>query len=491
MILKDRKQLVAAVYDSKETKNLKSGAVSVYTGLHTGRAPTAKYIVCDEETKAQIDWNNNQKMSNKEFSEFLEKAKRHEASLSEVYIQHLFAGRDEEHQLALTIRNSKIWQALFANNMFVRNRDSDTPPVEHWDLYCYPEMHDEARVLINFSSHDIIITGTHYAGEIKKSIFSVLNYVLPQKDILPMHCSVNVGIDGLNSAIFFGLSGTGKTTLSADSNRMLVGDDEHGWSSQGLFNFEGGCYAKVINLSKELEPEIWEATQGPGAVLENVVVSKEGIPMFDRKDHTENTRGSYPIERIPNSSSTGICGHPDNIIFLTCDAFGVLPPVTLLSNDEAIDHFLMGYTAKVAGTESGINEPIATFSHCFGAPFMPRPPKVYANILRRKVESHNVKCWLVNTGWAGGGPASGKRMPIQVSREIVRKILSGEMVKLNFYKHVPTGLSIPQTTNNSLLDRYIAPEAQWPDTEDYMAEASRLMKMWSNRLNELGCKDEA
>ena len=490
MILEDRAQLIAAVYESKEVTKLKSGAVSVYTGLHTGRAPTAKYIVYDEETKTQIDWNNSQKISNEEFSEFLEKAKRHEASLNEVYIQHLFAGRDEEHQLALTVRNSKIWQALFANNMFVRNRASDTPPAEHWDLYCYPEMQDEARVLINFSSQEIIITGTHYAGEIKKSIFTVLNYILPKQDILPMHCSVNVGKDGSNSAIFFGLSGTGKTTLSADSNRILVGDDEHGWSDQGLFNFEGGCYAKVINLSKKSEPEIWEATQGPGAVLENVVISEEGIPMFDRGDHTENTRGSYPIERIHNSSVAGTCNHPNNIVFLTCDAFGVLPPVVLLSSNEAIDHFLMGYTAKVAGTESGIDEPIATFSHCFGAPFMPRPATDYSKILRRKVESHNVKCWLVNTGWSGGEYGVGKRMPIEVSREIVNQIVSGDLANKKFIRHEYTGLSIPTALSN-LIEPYIIPEDSWDDIDRYKIQAKKLMNMWADRLKELESKDES
>jgi phosphoenolpyruvate carboxykinase (ATP) len=490
MILEDRAQLIAAVYDSKETTSLKSGAVSVYTGLHTGRAPDAKYIVYDEETKAQVDWSNSKKISNEEFSEFLEKAKRHEASLNEVYIQHLFAGRDEEHQLALTVRNSKIWQALFANNMFVRNRASDTPPAEHWDLYCYPEMQDEARVLINFSSQEIIITGTHYAGEIKKSIFTVLNYTLPKQDILPMHCSVNVGKDDSNSAIFFGLSGTGKTTLSADSNRILVGDDEHGWSDQGLFNFEGGCYAKVINLSKKSEPEIWEATQGPGTVLENVVISEEGIPMFDRGDRTENTRGSYPIERIHNSSVTGTCNHPNNIVFLTCDAFGVLPPVALLSPNEAIDHFLMGYTAKVAGTESGIDEPVATFSQCFGAPFMPRPATDYSKILRRKVESHNVKCWLVNTGWSGGEYGVGKRMPIEVSREIVNQIVSGDLANKKFIRHEYTGLSVP-TAVGHLIEPYVIPEDSWDDIDRYKIQAKKLMNMWADRLKELESKDES
>ena len=355
---------------------------------------------------------------------------------------------------------------------------------------CFPEMENDPKVVICFHEKKIVITGTHYAGEIKKSIFTVLNFILPEKGILPMHCSVNTDKDGKNPAIFFGLSGTGKTTLSASDDRILIGDDEHGWSSTGLFNFEGGCYAKVIDLSREHEPEIWNAVQQPGATLENVVISDEGEPLFDRSDHTENTRGSYPIEHIENASRIGTCGHPNNIIFLTCDAFGVLPPVSKLSIEEAVQHFLLGYTAKVAGTESGITEPVMTFSHCFGAPFMPRKANEYADILRKKILEHDVHCWLVNTGWSGGSYGTGARMPIAVSREVVRQILSGDLAKVDFSKHVHTGLTIPTATSSELLNEYLVPEQRWEvvdinatkGKEKYTDKASYLMNEWKKRF---------
>lgn len=487
----NRQRLINAAASSKETKVLDCGAVVVLTGDHTGRSPEAKYIALDQITKDTIDWKNNKKCSESEFLTWLDRVSEYERSLESYQKQLLYAGRDEKYQIELVVNTSKEWQALFANNMFVRERKAYDAARDQWELFCYPDMHHEPRVLISFVWKKIVITGTHYAGEIKKSIFTVLNYILTPEDILPMHCSVNTDAEGENAAIFFGLSGTGKTTLSADSTRTLVGDDEHGWSNEGLFNFEGGCYAKVINLSRENEPEIWEAVQYPGAVLENVVVSDEGIPKFDAKDYTENTRGSYPINHIPNASDTGVCGHPKNIIFLTCDAFGVLPPVAKLSVDEAVQHFLMGYTAKVAGTESGVTEPVATFSHCFGAPFMPRRAQTYAELLREKVEEHNVKCWLVNTGWSGGGYGIGERMPISVSRSVVNLVLSGELVKRDFMTHKYTGLAIPSKTSNRELNKYLSPEYNWDDLNDYEAAATRLMEMWSNRLNDLEVQDES
>ena len=297
-----------------------------------------------------------------------------------------------------------------------------------------------------------------------------------------MHCSVNTSTIGQNPAIFFGLSGTGKTTLSASPGRVLIGDDEHGWSPTGIFNFEGGCYAKVINLNKDSEPQIWDAVQAPGAILENVVISDGGIPQFDASDYTENTRGSYPIDHIPNASSTGVCMHPKNIIFLTCDAFGVLPPVSRLSASEAVDHFLMGYTAKVAGTEAGVTEPKATFSHCFGAPFMPLHASKYADLLRSKVELNDVKCWLVNTGWSGGEYGVGERMPIAVSREIVDMILSGTMAACDFFRHRHTGLLVPLVTPSGDVNKYIHPERRWTSSTAYENSANTLMRLWEEKL---------
>ena len=495
-----REKLIAAASDSSDVKVLKTGALVVNTGKCTGRSPDAKSIVADNITENAIDWDNNSKLAIDSWSELFLKARNFELN-NIVHKQTLFAGRDEVHQIQVVVKTSKMWQALFANNMFVRERVSDQPVADAWELMCFPEMGDTPTVAISFLWKKIIITGTHYAGEIKKSIFTVLNFVLPAKDILPMHCSVNTDKNGQNSAIFFGLSGTGKTTLSATKDRTLIGDDEHGWSDTGLFNFEGGCYAKVIDLSKESEPAIWHAVQQQGATLENVVVSDTGIPLFNRSDHTENTRGSYPIEHIENASTIGTCGHPGNIVFLTCDAFGVLPPVSKLSIDEAVQHFLLGYTAKVAGTEAGVTEPVMTFSHCFGAPFMPRKAQEYADILRRKITEHGVDCWLVNTGWSGGPYGVGSRMPIAVSREVVSQILTGKLARSEFVEHTYTGLSIPTTTSSELLNKYLVPEQSWAviDIHDpsgnedydfsqarYKDKVSYLMKEWAKRFKAQG-----
>lgn len=498
-----REKLIAAASDSSNVNTLRTGAIVVNTGTCTGRSPNAKAIVGDNVTRNDVDWSNNSECSLDDWAELFVKARDFEYNHDNVIEQTLYAGRDEEHQLKLTVKTTHAWQALFANNMFVRNRQSDNMISQSWELMCFPELENEPRVAINFTYRKIIITGTHYAGEIKKSIFTVLNFVLPTKNILPMHCSVNTDHAGANPAIFFGLSGTGKTTLSASADRTLIGDDEHGWSKDGLFNFEGGCYAKVINLSKEAEPEIWQAVQQHGATLENVVISDNGEPLFDRSDHTENTRGSYPIEHIANASRVGICGHPTNIVFLTCDAFGVLPPVSKLSIDDAVQHFLLGYTAKVAGTEAGIIEPVMTFSHCFGAPFMPRKPNEYAKLLREKILEHDVDCWLVNTGWSGGPYGVGDRMPIAVSRAVIDQILSGNLSKCEFTNHAYTGLSIPVETKSDLLNEYLQPEASWsvidihqptvgPDgtvlddrdcnQETYADKAAYLMCEWNKRF---------
>lgn len=478
----DRTDLIESAQVEDGLIRTATGALIVGTGKCTGRSPEAKFIVEDESTADAVDWENTQSMSPAEYSVFYRQYIEHVNS-SRHYTQVLYAGNDHDHQLQLAVHTSTAWQALFANNMFVRHRKSKTTPSELWHLYSFPEYSEDPKVVINFDCRTILIAGTLYAGEIKKSVFTVLNFILTDEDILPMHCSVNVDTEGENAAVFFGLSGTGKTTLSADYGRRLVGDDEHGWSARGLFNFEGGCYAKVIDLTKSSEPEIWDAVQRPGAILENVVVNFDGKPDFTDSTLTENTRGSYPIHHIPNAIPSGEAGHPSNIMFLTCDAFGVLPPVSRLLPEEAVRQFMMGYTAKVAGTEAGIDEPVATFSPCFGAPFMPRPAEVYAGLLREKIEERNVSCWLVNTGWSGGGYGTGERMPIGVSRAAVRSIISGELNQVPFTRHEPTQLSIPRTCPNSTLNEYLVPEDSWKDKEGYARAAKNLMEMWSAQMN--------
>ena len=396
--------------------------------------------------------------------------------------QSLQAGWDDKYSLSLHVVTELAWQSLFAQNMFVR-RTPGGMSLQEWVLYCAPGAQKEPRVMINLHSREILITGTYYAGEIKKSVFTVLNYLLPQLDVLPMHCSVNTAQDGSRPAIFFGLSGTGKTTLSSDEGRLLIGDDEHGWSPDGLFNFEGGCYAKVINLSQVAEPQIWDACQQPGSILENVVI-KNGKPDFSEGLYTENTRASYDISNISSASSTGVCAHPKNVVFLTCDAFGVLPPVSKLTHRQAVDHFKMGYTAKVAGTEDGVVEPQATFSHCFGAPFMPLHVDTYAALLEKKIHDHDVDCWLVNTGWSGGGYGSGERMPIEVSRNVVRMIVSGKLAGMKFMVHEKTGLTIPTSVCDT-VDDYLVPEARWQEASKYDEACDRLLDLFEDRLKNL------
>lgn len=467
-----------------EAIRLETGALVTKTGKYTGRCPDAKFFVCDEEDELArtIDWKNNSAISSDDFRKvkdtivsYLEK----NAWRKQPITQTVFAGADKAHSLKVNITTELICHAVFVQNMFVEHL-ADTPSFQEWNLLSAPGAHDDPKVLIDLHNREILITGTYYAGEIKKAVFTVMNYLMPARNVLPMHCSVNSNLDGSAPAIFFGLSGTGKTTLSSDHGRTLIGDDEHGWSPEGLFNFEGGCYAKVINLSKEDEPQIWAAAHTEGSILENVVV-KDGKPDFTDATITENTRASYDISAIADASSTGVCSHPTNVIFLTCDAFGVLPPVSRLTEQQAIDHFCMGYTAKVAGTEAGVKEPTATFSHCFGAPFMPLDVSVYAKLLQEKITKHSVNCWLVNTGWAGGGYGKGERMPISVSRTIVRAIVSGELVDLPFATHEATGLSIPLSIDES-TDNFLVPEALWPSAQEYNEACAKLMQMFADNL---------
>lgn len=477
-----RDELIRVSLKSEGAVRSKGGAIVVTTGKCTGRSPDAKSIVCDSLTEASIDWKNNRPATRQAFLDAKQTAVDY-LNKRVQYRQHLYAGFDEEHRIKLMVITEHAWQGLFASNMFIKPDDTRAEKLAFtqpdWTLYCAPSAIDVPTVMIDFTHKEVVIMGTHYAGEIKKSIFTALNFLLPEKGVLPMHCSVNTSLKGDNPAVFFGLSGTGKTTLSSDVNRLLVGDDEHGWSNTGLFNFEGGCYAKVINLCRDSEPQIWEASQREGAILENVILNPDGTPDFSNGSHTENTRASYDLSLIDNTLESGQCGHPKNVVFLTCDAFGVLPPVSKLTPEEASEHFTMGYTAKVAGTEAGITEPVATFSHCFGAPFMPLPVESYAQLLREKIEEHNVDCWLVNTGWSGGPYGTGSRMPIEVSREVVNRIIDGRMSKEKFEIHEHTQLQIPSITSG-LLSEYVRPETTWDDVDEYQTAAQALLDLFKS-----------
>ena len=477
-----RQVLVKAAQLKENAIRLNCGALSVETGKYTGRSPHAKHIVVDSLTSELVDWKNNSGCTSEEFNVIRDLVTSKMNECDEVYVQQVFAGSDPQCRIKVEITTTLAWQSIFVKNMFIEPNATELESYgsADWKLFCCPSASKEPKVMVSFEKKEIYICGTFYAGEIKKSIFTVLNFILPESNILPMHCSVNEDISGENATVFFGLSGTGKTTLSADASRSLIGDDEHGWSNDGLFNFEGGCYAKVINLSKFAEPEIWDACQNSGAVLENVVI-KDGRPDFSDNSLTENTRGSYDLARIKNASKSGMTGHPKNVVFLTCDAFGVLPPVSKLSPKEATEHFMMGYTAKVAGTESGVTKPEATFSHCFGAPFMPLPAKTYASLLRARIEEHNVDCWLVNTGWTGGPYGTGNRMPIAVSREIINQIVSGELANKNYVEHELTKLMIP-TDCEKEVNKYLRPENTWEDFEDYKTHAKNLMSLFAEKL---------
>ncbi len=463
------------------------GALRVLTGQYTGRSPKDKFVVEEETSRDQIWWGDiNQPVSEEVFERLHRKVVDHLQQRDELFVLDAFAGADPRYHLPVRVVSEVAYHALFAWNMFVRATPEEL--AEHHPeftvlaaptLQADPEK-DGTRtgtfILVNMKKRMILIGGTLYSGEVKKGIFSVMNYLLPQKGIMPMHCSANIGPNG-DTAIFFGLSGTGKTTLSADSSRTLIGDDEHGWSDDGVFNFEGGCYAKTINLRPETEPEIYATTQRFGTILENVVLDDFRNPDFDDARYTQNTRASYPLFYIPNASETGMGGHPQNIVFLTADAFGVLPPISLLSPEQAMYHFISGYTAKVAGTERGVTEPQATFSACFGAPFMPLHPTVYAKLLAEKIKRHNVKVWLVNTGWTGGPYGVGERMKLKYTRRMVNAALNGELDGVEFVEEPFFGLMIP-TTVPDVPDELLNPRNTWADPEAYDAKARELAEMF-------------
>ncbi|MBI1867539.1 MAG: phosphoenolpyruvate carboxykinase [Methylocystis sp.] len=466
----------------------RGGPLVAETGAHTGRSPNDKFIVRDALTDASIWWDNSGAMTPESFDKLYADMLAHAKKLN-LFAQDLYGGADPSHRLKVRVFTEYAWHSLFIRNLLIRPQRSelesfvaDLTIVDLPSFRADPARHgcrSETVIAIDFSRKLVLIGGTSYAGEIKKAVFTYLNYVLPAKRVLPMHCSANADTDkGGGAALFFGLSGTGKTTLSADASRCLIGDDEHGWGEEGIFNFEGGCYAKAIKLSREAEPEIFATSERFGSIMENVVLDPvTRAPDFDDDSKTENTRIAYPLDFIANASATGRAGHPTSIVMLTCDAFGVLPPISKLDPAQAMYHFLSGYTAKVAGTEKGVSEPQATFSTCFGAPFMPRHPSEYGNLLRELIALHGVDCWLLNTGWSGGKYGVGRRMPIRLTRALLRAALNGSLAKTKFRADPSFGLLAPQSApgiESDLLD----PIKTWASKEEFAETAKKLVGMF-------------
>ena len=463
----------------------RDGALVVDTGQHTGRSPRDKVIVRDDETEGSIWWANNGAITREAFERLRADVAAYMATRHH-FVQELFAGADERHRIRVNVHTELAWHSLFIRNLLIRPTDDTAGGPADLTIIAAPGFRaDPARygvrsetvIACDFTNRVVVIVGTSYAGEMKKAVFTFLNYVLPTKGVMPMHCSANVGPDG-DSAIFFGLSGTGKTTLSATADRTLVGDDEHGWGPDGIFNFEGGCYAKTLRLSPQAEPQIYAATGRFGTVLENVPVSDiTGAPDFDDDSRTENTRAAYPLPFIANASATGVAGHPKTLVMLTADAFGVLPPIARLTPDQAIYHFLSGFTAKIAGTEKGVKDPEPTFSACFGAPFMPRPPVEYGNLLRRMIAEHEVDCWLVNTGWTGGPFGVGRRMPIAWTRGLLNSALSGRLADAPSRLDRHFGFAVPLAADG-VPDEALDPRETWADKAAFTRQAERLVEMF-------------
>ena len=465
------------------------GALAVRTGQHTGRSAQDKFVVRDALTESTVWWDGNKPMDPGKFETLYLDMLDHARDM-DLYVQDLRGGADARNGVAVRVITELAWHSLFIRNLLIRpEREAlrsfiaDMTILDLPSFRAHPERHGcrtETVIACDFSRKIVLIAGTSYAGEMKKSVFTFLNFLLPENGVMPMHCSANTG-DGEDTAVFFGLSGTGKTTLSADAERTLIGDDEHGWSEDGIFNFEGGCYAKTIRLSAEAEPEIHATTQRFGTVLENVVLDENRVPDFDDASLTENGRCAYPLDFIPNASETGRASHPRNIIMLTADAFGVLPPIARLTPAQAMYHFLSGYTAKVAGTEKGVTEPQATFSTCFGAPFMPRQPREYGNLLRDLISRHNVDCWLVNTGWTGGAYGTGSRMPIADTRALLNAALDGSLADAQYRTDPNFGFAVPvavEGVNPDLLD----PRSTWSDPQAYDRQAGRLVAMFASNF---------
>lgn len=470
------------------------GALLVETGKFTGRSPQDKHVVKTPFVESTIWWENNRQMSVEGFDALYDDMLEHMKG-RDYFVQDLFGGADPSNRLDVRVVTELAWHSLFIRHLLRRPEAEELARfvpeftiINSPTFRADPERHNcrsETVIALNFDKKLILIGGTEYAGENKKSVFTLLNYLLPGKGVMPMHCSANHAPGNpVDTAIFFGLSGTGKTTLSADPERVLIGDDEHGWSDHGTFNFEGGCYAKTINLSAEAEPEIFATTKMFGTVIENMVYDEDTLELdFEDDSLTPNMRCAYPLSYISNASETAIGGHPKNIVMLTCDAFGVLPPIARLTPAQAMYHFLSGFTSKVAGTERGITEPQPTFSTCFGAPFMPRRPEVYGNLLREKISRHGATCWLVNTGWTGGAYGTGSRMPIKATRALLSAALDGSLSKAPYRKDPNFGFEVP-TTVDGVPDILLDPRRTWDDSSAYDAQAAKLVAMFSDNFSQ-------
>jgi phosphoenolpyruvate carboxykinase (ATP) len=484
----------AALYEEalrqEEVVLAANGPLACRTGQHTGRSPNDKFVVREASSEAQIAWGKVNRPMDAAHFDALHRELLGSLKGKRLYVLDCFAGADPDYRLPVRVINEFAWHNLFARNLFIIDpaaAAAHTPQftvIDSPSFHADPQRHgtrSEVVIAVSFEKKLILIGGTSYAGEMKKSIFSVLNYLLPLRGVLSMHCSANIGSAG-DVALFFGLSGTGKTTLSSDPDRMLIGDDEHGWSDRGVFNFEGGCYAKTIKLSAEAEPQIYSTTRRFGTVLENVVVDPETRELdLDDARHTENTRAAYPIEFIDNAVPSGRGGHPRNIVMLTADAFGVLPPISRLTSDGAMYHFLSGYTAKVAGTEKGVTEPVATFSTCFGAPFLPLAPSYYARMLGERIAQHQARVWLVNTGWTGGPYGDGKRMKIAYTRAMISAALSGALDNVAYDKDPVFNLDVPASCPG-VAAGVLNPKSTWANPAAYDVQAAKLARMFADNF---------
>ena len=470
------------------------GALLVETGKFTGRSPKDKHIVVSDETVNKVWWERNAKMSSEAFDE-LHKDMLNHIQGKDLFVQDLYGGADPKYRIGVRVITEYSWHNLFIRHLLIRPTESDLETyISDFSIINLPSFSanptkhgckSETVIAINFEKRLVLIGGTEYAGENKKAVFTILNYLLPEVGVMPMHCSANVSKENPEqSAIFFGLSGTGKTTLSSDPDRILVGDDEHGWSDDGIFNFEGGCYAKTINLSADTEPEIFKTTSMFSTVIENMVYDKKTKELdFEDDSLTANMRAAYPMHYISNSSGKGIASQPNHVVLLTCDAFGVMPPLAKLTPAQAMYHFLSGFTSKAAGTERGVKEPEPTFSTCFGAPFLPKPPDIYGKLLRDKIAKGGTNCWLVNTGWTGGGYGKGSRMPLTVTRALLSAAINNKLVQAEFVKDPNFGFAVPKSVPN-VNPSYLNPRDTWEDVGAYDEAAKKLVNLFMKNFEQ-------
>ncbi len=472
-------------------------AIRILTGKYTGRSPKDRFIVDTPSVRDKVDWNDiNQPIDGDSFDRLYQKMTNY-MNETPFYVMDVFAGADKEHRVSIRVISETAYHALFTYNAFINPTDEELENFEpEYTIIASPNVtanpeedntRTETFILLNLDRMIQLIGGSMYSGEVKKGVFTTLNYLYPGKSIMPMHCSANIDKNN-NTGIYFGLSGTGKTTLSADSSKTLIGDDEHGWTDEGVFNFEGGCYAKTIELSPEGEPEIYATTKRPGTILENVVLDEQRRPDFDDDHYTQNTRASYPLEYIPNASETGVGPHPTHVVFLTADAFGIFPPISRLTTEQAMYHFISGYTAKLAGTERGVDSPQATFSACFGAPFMPKHPAVYAELLAYKIREHGSKVWLMNTGWTGGPYGEGHRIELEYTRTMLSEALANNLDDVEYVTEPVFGLQIPKSVDG-VPDKVLQPRDTWSDPKAYDEKAGELAQMFHDNFKKF--QDEA